>query len=185
MHVRGVLHCSCGLVVSIGGGSALDTGKAVAAMLTNGGDPLQYLEVCATWTVLSLPNWTSGLRVFISSTQDCDPLYQCKFYLMWPFWDVLWNVEQQIVDSTFTNSWIGFLTTSAHFLERMCWVIWMHAGVTTGQVVGEGKPLTRPGAPFIACPTTAGVGAEVQVLVTCTFVFRRGSPVVLLHGYHS
>ena len=29
------------------------------------------------------------------------------------------------------------------------------------EVVGRGRPLTRPSAPFIAVPTTAGVGAEV------------------------
>ena len=33
------------LVVAMGGGSALDTGKALAALLTNSGDPLDYLEV--------------------------------------------------------------------------------------------------------------------------------------------
>ncbi len=33
------------LVVSIGGGSVLDLGKAVAMLLGNGGDPLDYLEV--------------------------------------------------------------------------------------------------------------------------------------------
>jgi len=32
-------------VVSFGGGSVVDTGKAVAALLTNGGEPLDYLEV--------------------------------------------------------------------------------------------------------------------------------------------
>jgi alcohol dehydrogenase class IV len=63
---------NCGVVVSIGGGSALDAGKAIAAMLTNPGELLDYLEV-----------------------------------------------------------------------------------------VGRGQALTRPGAPFIAVPTTAGTGAEV------------------------
>jgi alcohol dehydrogenase class IV len=62
----------CDLVVAFGGGSALDAGKAIAALLGNGGDPLDYLEV-----------------------------------------------------------------------------------------VGRGQPLTRPSAPTIAIPTTAGTGSEV------------------------
>jgi alcohol dehydrogenase class IV len=35
----------CDVVVAMGGGSALDAGKALAALLTNTGDPLDYLEV--------------------------------------------------------------------------------------------------------------------------------------------
>jgi alcohol dehydrogenase class IV len=35
----------CELVIAMGGGSALDAGKALAALLTNTGDPLDYLEV--------------------------------------------------------------------------------------------------------------------------------------------
>ena len=62
----------CEVVVSLGGGSVIDTGKAIAALLTNGGDPLDYVEV-----------------------------------------------------------------------------------------VGKGQAITRPGAPFLAIPTTAGTGAEV------------------------
>lgn len=62
----------CDLVIGFGGGSALDAGKAIAALLTNGGDPLDYLEV-----------------------------------------------------------------------------------------IGRGQPITRPAAPYIAIPTTAGTGAEV------------------------
>jgi alcohol dehydrogenase class IV len=60
------------VVLGIGGGSVLDLGKAVAMLLANGGDPLDYLEV-----------------------------------------------------------------------------------------VGAGRPVTRPSVPYVAVPTTAGTGAEV------------------------
>lgn len=36
---------SCGWVVGFGGGSALDAGKAIAALMSNPGHPLEYLEV--------------------------------------------------------------------------------------------------------------------------------------------
>jgi alcohol dehydrogenase class IV len=62
----------CDLVIGFGGGSVVDAGKAIAMLLTNGGDPLDYAEV-----------------------------------------------------------------------------------------IGTGRPVTKPSAPFIAIPTTAGTGAEV------------------------
>ncbi len=62
----------CEFIIAMGGGSAIDAGKAIAALCVNPGNPLDYLEV-----------------------------------------------------------------------------------------IGKGKPLTRPPLPFVAIPTTAGTGAEV------------------------
>src|SRR5579883_101988 len=45
----------CDLVVGFGGGSALDAGKAIAALLTNSGDPLDYLEVIGRSQPLAHP----------------------------------------------------------------------------------------------------------------------------------
>ncbi|MBD3306209.1 iron-containing alcohol dehydrogenase [candidate division KSB3 bacterium] len=35
----------CDIIIGFGGGSPLDAGKAIASLLTNGGEPLDYLEV--------------------------------------------------------------------------------------------------------------------------------------------
>ena len=43
------------LVIAIGGGSALDAGKALAILLTNRADPLEYLEVIGAGKPLTLP----------------------------------------------------------------------------------------------------------------------------------
>src|SRR5690606_6562874 len=46
---------ACGVVVAVGGGSALDTGKASAAIAANGGDVLDYLEVIGAGRALARP----------------------------------------------------------------------------------------------------------------------------------
>jgi alcohol dehydrogenase class IV len=46
----------CDVVVAIGGGSAIDAGKALAAMITNPGDPLDYLEVVGLGKALEHPS---------------------------------------------------------------------------------------------------------------------------------
>ena len=43
------------VVVAIGGGSVIDTGKAVAMLLGNGGDPLDYLEVIGAGQAITRP----------------------------------------------------------------------------------------------------------------------------------
>ncbi|MGD0265342.1 MAG: iron-containing alcohol dehydrogenase [Candidatus Methylomirabilota bacterium] len=46
----------CDLVIGLGGGSVLDTGKAIAALLANGGDPLDYVEVIGRGQTLTKPS---------------------------------------------------------------------------------------------------------------------------------
>ncbi|MFP2906099.1 iron-containing alcohol dehydrogenase, partial [Pyxidicoccus sp. 3LFB2] len=50
------LEARCDAVVAFGGGSALDAGKAMAALAANGGDPLDYLEVIGRGQPLSRPS---------------------------------------------------------------------------------------------------------------------------------
>jgi len=47
---------SCDVVIAIGGGSVLDAGKAVAALLAHAGDPLDYLEVVGRGQPLTQPS---------------------------------------------------------------------------------------------------------------------------------
>jgi alcohol dehydrogenase class IV len=53
---RNMQEFNCQLVIGFGGGSALDTGKAAAALMTNPGDPLDYLEVVGTGRPLQNPS---------------------------------------------------------------------------------------------------------------------------------
>jgi alcohol dehydrogenase class IV len=52
---RRVLDAHCDVVVSLGGGSVIDAGKAIAAIATNGGEPLDFLEVEGKGRAIAVP----------------------------------------------------------------------------------------------------------------------------------
>ena len=47
---------ACDLIIGFGGGSSLDAGKAIAALLTNGDDPLDFIEVIGRGKPLTQPS---------------------------------------------------------------------------------------------------------------------------------
>lgn len=46
----------CDVIVSLGGGSAIDAGKAIASVVTNGGEPLDFLEVVGKGRPIATPS---------------------------------------------------------------------------------------------------------------------------------
>jgi alcohol dehydrogenase class IV len=52
---RRVRDAACDLIISLGGGSAIDAGKAIAAIATNGGEPLDFLEVVGKGRAIAVP----------------------------------------------------------------------------------------------------------------------------------
>jgi len=52
---RRVREAACDLILSLGGGSAIDAGKAIAIVATNGGEPLEFLEVVGKGRAIAAP----------------------------------------------------------------------------------------------------------------------------------
>jgi alcohol dehydrogenase class IV len=71
----------CDLVIGFGGGSALDTGKAIAALLTNGGDPDDYLEVIGRGQPITR---TSAPYIAIPTTAGTGAEVTRNAVLLWP-----------------------------------------------------------------------------------------------------
>ena len=52
---RRVQNAACDVILSLGGGSAIDAGKAIATIATNGGEPLEFLEVVGKGRAIAAP----------------------------------------------------------------------------------------------------------------------------------
>lgn len=66
--VEAAQRAECDVVVGLGGGSVLDTAKAIAALVGNGGDPLDYLEVVGRGQPLARPSLPCVLAPTTSGT---------------------------------------------------------------------------------------------------------------------
>ena len=53
---RHAQNAACDVIVSFGGGSVIDAGKAIATVVTNGGEPLEFLEVVGKGRTIAVPS---------------------------------------------------------------------------------------------------------------------------------
>lgn len=109
-------NAQCDVVVGFGGGSVLDTGKVIAAMLTNSGDLFDYLEVVGKGQPLALPSaplvaitTTAGTGAEVTRNSVLDvPEHRVKVSMRSPY--MLPKVA--IVDPELTHSMSPQLTAA-------------------------------------------------------------------------
>jgi alcohol dehydrogenase class IV len=106
--VRVATHQNCDMVIGFGGGAALDTAKAIAALMTNLGDPLDYLEVIgrgqpiknASAPFIAIPTTAGTGSEVTSNAVLASPEHRVKVSLRSP----LMLARIALVDSALTHS---------------------------------------------------------------------------------
>ncbi|MBA3872332.1 MAG: iron-containing alcohol dehydrogenase [Anaerolineae bacterium] len=106
--VRAAADSGSEMVIGFGGGSALDTAKAIAALMTNPGDPLDYLEVIgrgqpiknASAPFIAIPTTAGTGSEVTSNAVLASPEHQVKVSLRSP----LMLARIALVDSLLTHS---------------------------------------------------------------------------------
>jgi alcohol dehydrogenase class IV len=106
--VKTATDSGCDMVIGFGGGAALDTAKAIAALMKNPGDPLDYLEVIgrgqpiknASAPFIAIPTTAGTGSEVTSNAVLASPEHQVKVSLRSP----LMLAKIALVDSTLTHS---------------------------------------------------------------------------------
>lgn len=136
--VQAARQAGCDLVISIGGGSVLDTGKVVAAMLTNRGRLEDYMEVVGAGNPLTL---SSAAHIAIPTTAGTGaevtrnavlsvPEHRVKVSMRSPFM----LPRLAVVDSVLTHSMPPSVTASTG-LDAITQLLEVY-------VSGQANPLT-------------------------------------------
>ena len=116
----------CDMVIGCGGGSVLDAAKAISAMITNGGEPLDYLEVIGLGQPITRPAapciaipTTAGTGTEVTKNAVLvSPVHRVKVSLRSPL--ILPKIA--LVDPMLTHSMPPYVTASTG-LDAMTQVI--------------------------------------------------------------
>lgn len=106
--VRTAADAGCDIVIGFGGGSALDSAKAIAALMTNPGDALDYLEIIGrgqpiknlSAPFIAIPTTAGTGSEVTSNAVLASPEHQVKVSLRSP----LMLARIALVDSSLTHS---------------------------------------------------------------------------------
>ncbi len=143
--VRNARRHSCDAVIGLGGGSVLDTGKVVAALLTNSGELMDYLEVIGNGQPLKRPSaafvaipTTAGTGTEVTSNSVLDsPDHRVKVSMRSPFM----HPDVALIDPELTYSMPPGITAATGldaFTQLLEAFVSVHANPLTDGICREG-----------------------------------------------